>query len=76
MDIKLFSKHLQVIKKRNIEKQNVISCVESATGIILEESEITLSKKTVTISTTSVKKSSLVRKNYKEVLIKNGYIVN
>lgn len=69
----LFKKHIQQILSRNNAKQKIILTIKEKTGIELDESEITLSKKVVVISTSSVKKASLLQKGSKDALTLIGY---
>lgn len=69
----LFKKHIQQILLRNNAKQKIILTIKEKTGIELEESEITLSKKVVIISTSSVKKASLLQRGSKDALNLIGY---
>lgn len=69
----LFKKHIQQILSRNNAKQKIILTIKEKTGIELDESEITLSKKVVVISTSSVKRASLLQKGSKDALTLIGY---
>lgn len=73
MDQGLFTKHIKNILERDASKQKIISLLLEKTGIELDDSEITLSKKDISISTSSVKKSILLRKGVKEILQSNGF---
>lgn len=75
MDEGLFLKHIRKLKEVLSDKQEVITCIQEATGITLQESEITLSKKEVGIHTSSVKRNSLIQKNYIQVLKEKGFTV-
>lgn len=69
----LFKKHIQQILSRIDVKQKIIFTLSEKTGIQIEESEITLSKKTIILSTSSVKKAALLQKGGKEILNTLGY---
>jgi hypothetical protein len=73
MDQGLFAKHIRNIQERTNTKQIIIDILTEKTGVTLEESEITLKKKTVTLTTSSVKKAALIQKGGKEVLLSQGY---
>lgn len=72
MDQGLFTKHIKNILERDASKQKVITLLLEKTGIELDESEITLSKKDISLSTSSVKKSILLKKGIKDILQSNG----
>lgn len=69
----LFKKHIQQILSRVTIKQKIILELLEKTGIEVEESEIILSKKTIILSTSSVKKAVLLQKGSKEILNALGY---
>ena len=73
MEQGLFSKYIRNIKERENTKQEVITSIINATGVSLDESEITISKKKIHISTSSVKKTVIFQKGGKEVLESLGY---
>lgn len=73
MDEGLFKKHIQHVLSRIDAKQKIILAILEKTGVKIEESEIMLSKKTVILSTSSVKKSALLQKGSKELLNTLGY---
>lgn len=76
MDEGLFTKHLRVIKAKQVGKQEVLQIILQATGISLTEDEISLSKKKVKITTSSVVKAMLAKKKVNEHLISAGYVVS
>ena len=47
--------------------------IQEITGVILEKEEINISKKNITIQTSSVKRSLLSQKKIKELLKEKGY---
>lgn len=69
----LFKKHIQQILLRTNIKQQIILSLKEKTGIEIDEEEITLSNKKITLSTSSVKKTVLLKKGIKEVLQTLGY---
>jgi hypothetical protein len=73
MDQGLFKKHILQIQKNKDSKDEVLLYIQEATGIILKPEEITLSKKNVTVQTSSVKRSQLIQRKTKEILEKKGY---
>jgi hypothetical protein len=75
MERGLFAKHLHTILTRNAVKEDLIRSLLEKTGITLLESEITLSQKKVTISTSSVKKTALLQKGCADILSRLGYFL-
>jgi hypothetical protein len=75
MDQGLFAKHLRSINERTNAKQTIITAVLEKTGIPLDEKEITLQGKKITLATSSVKKAALMQKKGKEVLSALGYLL-
>jgi hypothetical protein len=73
MDQGLFTKHIRHIHERTSAKQTIINSLIEKTGILLEESEITLKKKTISLTTSSVKKTALIQKGGKDLLLSLGY---
>lgn len=73
MDQGLFSKHIRKIKEISDTKINIIRIIKEKTDISLKENEVIISKNSIAINTTSVKKNILVQKNYKQILLDNGY---
>jgi hypothetical protein len=73
MDEGLFRRHLTSLSKRESEKKRISDCVLNATGILLEDNEFSLSKKEVTLSLSSVKKSKLFQKGIVGILKEEGY---
>lgn len=73
MDENLFLKHLVNINKRKNNKEEIILYIKENTGVELDESTITLSKKIVTLHTSSVVKQRLFQKNITEILKQKGY---
>lgn len=73
MDQGLFTKHLQTITVRNDIKQRILDLITEKTGVSLNEKEIEISKKRVLITTSSVKRATLLKKKIQEILIEAGY---
>jgi hypothetical protein len=74
MDEGLFTKYTKTVRERQDAKKTLIDRIKEKTGVGLTEEEITLSKKQVTLFTSSVKKTALIRKNIKEILEAEGFI--
>ena len=75
MEQGLFSKYIRNIKERENNKQEIITSIAETTGVLLDESEISISKKKISISTSSVKKTVILQKKGKEVLESLGYVL-
>jgi hypothetical protein len=73
MDEGLFARHALQIRKQQDAKRELILRIKETTGISIEESEIVVSKKQVTLHLSSVKKSKLLQKKVKEILETQGY---
>lgn len=73
MEQGLFGKYIRNIKERENTKQEIITSIVNTTGVLLNESEISISKKKINISTSSVKKTAILQKKGKEVLEALGY---
>ncbi len=73
MEQGLFGKYIRNIKERENTKQEIITSILNTTGVVLNESEITISKKKIHISTSSVKKTAILQKKGKEALESLGY---
>lgn len=73
MEQGLFAKYIRTVKERTHAKQEIIASLLEQTGIQIEESEITLSKKKVILSMSSVKKTALIQKGSKDYLQTLGY---
>jgi hypothetical protein len=73
MDEGLFSKyHKQIITRLNA-KEKILKLLLEETGIVINESEIAISKKEVSLNISSVKRSLLVKKGCKSILQSIGY---
>jgi hypothetical protein len=75
MDESLFLKHALQIKRQQSVKSDVIEQIKVCTGIELTNEEISVTKKIVTIQTSSVKRTFLIQKNIKGILEEKGYSV-
>lgn len=75
MEQGLFARYIRNIKERENNKQEIITSIAQTTGVLLDESEIRISKKKISISTSSVKKTAILQKKGKEVLESLGYIL-
>ncbi len=73
MDQSLFRKYSIQIQKAKESKDIIIGLLQKITGITLQQEEISISKKTIHIQTSSVKRSCLQQKNVKELLKEKGY---
>ncbi len=75
MDENLFRKHLTNINKRKNNKEEIILHIKENTGVELDESTITLSKKIITLHISSATRQRLFQKNITEILKQKGYIL-
>lgn len=75
MDESFFIKHLIQIKKQKNSKEELLLYIKEKTGIELEEIMITISKKIVTFTVSSVIKQKLHQKNISKILEDKGYII-
>lgn len=75
MDESFFLKYSLQIKKQKDTKEEVLFLIKEKTGILLEEHMITLFKKNITFTVSSVVKQKLFQKNIVEFLQNNGYTV-
>lgn len=73
MDQGLFAKHIHTVLTRNSKKQEIISFLLEKTGIQVNEEEFTLSKKKISFTTSSVKKTALIQKGTEALLQSLGY---
>lgn len=72
MDQGLFSKHIRNILERNSKKKELIQFLLEKTGVCLDESEIIISKKDISFSVSSVKKSILLKKGLADLVESKG----
>jgi hypothetical protein len=75
MDEGLFKKHILRVQIQKDSKEDILSLVLEKTMLTLSSEEVSLSKKVVTIQTSSVKRSLLLQRKIKEVLLEKGYAV-
>jgi hypothetical protein len=73
MDLSLFGKHIKALASQKKNKESVITLIKEKSGILLEESEIQISKKEVIITVSSVKRSLLLQKGVKKILEENSF---
>lgn len=75
MDQGLFKKYTLQIQKNINVKEDILMYIQEKVLVVLEQEEIAISKKVVTIQTSSVKRSLLLQRNIKEKLLEKGYSV-
>jgi hypothetical protein len=73
MDQGLFKKHILTIQALHDTQEEVRLYIQKETGIPLINDELRISKKVVTLQTSSVKRSLLLQKGIKTLLQKKGY---
>lgn len=73
MDQGLFAKYIHSILVHTNTKQKIATFLLEKTGVVVEESEITIIKKNITLSISSVKKTILIQKRSKDILQTIGY---
>ena len=73
MEGNLFQKYNKVLQEKTTEKEHIIECIQNETGVVFKPDEIVIQKKTVTLHTSSVKKTIFKNKNGKDLLKKEGY---
>ena len=73
MDQGLFKKHLLTIKTIQDTQEEVCAYIQRETGVLLNKEELHITKKTITLTISSVKRSQLLQKNIKLILEKKGY---
>lgn len=69
----LFKKYTEQILSHLNTKQKIINTIKEKTNINLNDTEISIKGKTVSITLSSVKKSALLQKGGKEALESIGY---
>jgi hypothetical protein len=75
MDQGLFKKYtIQIQKNKDIQEDIRLFILEK-TNISIEEKELQITKKIITIQTSSVKKSLLIQKKIKNLLQEKGYLL-
>lgn len=75
MDESFFVKYAIQIKKQKNSKEEVLLFIKERTGIELQEEMITISKKQITFTVSSIVKQRLYQKNVNSLLEEKGYIV-
>ena len=73
MDQSLFKKHTNSLENRKNNKQEIISYIEQQTGVLLEEKNISISKKTITFHISSVVKQKLFQNKIEKLLLVKGF---
>ncbi len=76
MEQGLFDKYKKELQKRTQNKEVVILYIQEVTGILLTEDVIELKKKQINLHISSTQKNHFHTKNLKELLKKEGYILN
>lgn len=74
MDGNLFKKYELRIKKNKKEKEDIVVLIKDTIGVNLEEKEITIKGKKITIQTSSTKRTLLITRNIKNILKEKGYL--
>lgn len=74
MDEGLFKKYSIQVQKNKDVKEDLLIYIQEKTALTLTQEEVTISKKVVTIQTSSVKRSLLLQKKIKELLLEKGYV--
>jgi hypothetical protein len=75
MDESFFVKYAIQIKKQKNSKEEVLLFIKERTGIELQEEMITISKKQLTFTVSSIVKQRLYQKNVNSLLEEKGYTV-
>lgn len=75
MDESFFVKYAIQIKKQKNSKEEVLLFIKERTGIELQEEMITISKKQITFTVSSIVKQRLYQKNINSLLEEKGYTV-
>jgi hypothetical protein len=73
MEESLFKKHIQAVQERSTTKEKIITIILEKTGIQIQQEELSLLKKQITLSTSSVKKTKLFQRGIKEIVESLGY---
>lgn len=76
MDNSLFNKYKKVVIQRDQDKEKIITFIQNHTSITLQNNEITLDGKKITLHLSSIKKAHLFKKNIKQLLKEEGFIVS
>jgi hypothetical protein len=75
MDEGLFKKYSIQVQKNKDVKEELFTYIQEKTSLVLTVDEMSISKKIITIQTSSVKRSLLLQRNIKAVLLEKGYVV-
>ena len=73
MEEGLFKKYTKAIQKQQSEKKEIIELIFEKTNLLLNEEELIIQKGKILFTLSSVKKTILLRKDIKEILITKGY---
>lgn len=75
MDNNLFKKYSIQIDTQKKSKKEISKYIQEITGVLIEEKDITVSKKIISLNLSSVQKSKVVQKNIQKILSEKGYTV-
>ncbi len=73
MDKGLFGKYIHHIQKQKSNKEDICIYIKEKTGIELQDKEIQLTKKQITLHISSVLKQKLFQNNIEKFLQEKGY---
>lgn len=73
MDQGLFIKHLKAVQERGSIKESLVQSIFEETGVQIDLSEVTILKKAISITTSSVKRMQLTKKGVKALLESKGF---
>jgi hypothetical protein len=73
MDNGLFKKYSVQIDTQKKSKKEISEYIQEVTNIYIEEKDITISKKIISLNLSSVQKSKLTQKNIQKLLSEKGY---
>ncbi len=73
MDNSLFKKHLKIFNERDKDKNTIIEHIKNKTKIVLNENEIKIEKKKVSLNISSIKKAELYKHKLEERLEEIGF---
>ncbi len=71
----LFEKYSKVLTQKKSEKDEIINVLQEVTGITFIPQEVTITKKSISFQTSSVKKSVVYQKRVQEILQQKGYSI-
>ena len=75
MDEGLFSRYKKQIEEQKENKQDLIMYIKKYTGILLEDNEIQITKKEISLFVSSIVKQRLFQKNIEKILKERGFVV-